>query len=95
MITDALMKTLWEPAEARAFLFVCDDGSKEVMPPEGGEFQFIDCKDPLVYPLAGGPLTGRRASKMHEPRRVLERMRRPDLIDPRWDPDPKKHGLKN
>ena len=61
MITQDQYDELRKPASARAFLYICpDDGTQEVMMPEGGEFELIECDEPVVYPLAGGLMTGRK-----------------------------------
>lgn len=60
MISAEQYDKLRRPAVARAFLYLCPDGSREVMPPEGGTFEMIECDQPEVYPLAGGPMTGER-----------------------------------
>ena len=51
-------------ARPAAMLYTCPDGSFEFMQVEGGTFEIIDCPDPRVFPLAGGPMTGRRLSSI-------------------------------
>lgn len=66
VITDDQHKALLQPTtDARAFLYLGDDGTWEIMPVEGGEFQLLsDHDDPMVFPLAGGPTTGKYMSAL-------------------------------
>lgn len=43
---------------AEFLLYVCPDGTREIVGEAGGSLYDIGCDNPAVYPLAGGPITG-------------------------------------